>query len=260
MTTWQRIKLLSLCLFLAGLYFAMRYPPPEQATVHTPPSILPKALPKKVETSTTANRFQGTPVYGIDVSKWQGIINWEKLKKNHVQFVFIKATEGKDELDKHFLRNWKAAKQQGIYRGAYHYFVPTVPAKKQAAQFIKHVKMLKGDLPPVLDLEERFKIPTEKFQENVRIWLKEVEKHLKVKPILYASPHYYRDYLADAFGEYKVWIAKYQSYPSPVLEGTKEHWLFWQFSNRGRIAGIKGNVDLDVFYGSIQEFQQLLKR
>lgn len=217
------------------------------------------ALYYAFRTYSPARHVFGYSVYGIDVSRWQGEIDWRAVQHDEIKFAFIKASQGVNKVDTFFKSNWKQAGELKVYKGAYHYYEPNRPAKEQAANFIRQVELEIGDMPPVLDLEEPITIPLGEFQHNVQIWLDEVEKHYQVRPIIYASPSYYRSYLMEAFYNYPVWIAQYRKYPNPQLPKEGEQWLFWQFTNEGKVNGINGDVDLDVFYGSLKELKKVLK-
>lgn len=201
----------------------------------------------------------GHSVYGIDVSRHQGEIDWEALKKgNHpdapISFVYVKASEGSDFKDKKFEQNFENARKHGFMRGAYHYFSTTSSGVSQANLFISMVKLRPGDLPPVLDIEEKPK-NKKKYIEEVKIWLKKVEEHYGVKPIVYASSKYKKKYLDDPFfKEYPSWVAHY--YIPELRKG--EEWLMWQCTDLGVLPGIKEKVDINIFNGSKKQFENLL--
>src|SRR5690606_29373626 len=153
--------------------------------------------------------------FGFDVSQYQGKINWyqaDSIEKTFpIDFVFIRATAGRDKVDNAFHENWQNAAKVGLIRGAYHYYRPDENSIEQAALFISTVTLKKGDLPPVLDIE---KIPAEQsidsLKKGLKRWLTAVEKHYGVKPIIYSGQKYYEDFLRDEFGkDYKFWIANY---------------------------------------------------
>lgn len=198
-------------------------------------------------------------VHGIDVSHHQGIIDWDQLVQNQVedypiQFVFIKATEGGDHSDDAFARNFEEAGKRGIIRGVYHFFSPRTDPLKQADFFIRTVKLTKGDLPPVLDIEVSGKKSPAELQKSVRLWLDKVEAHYGVKPILYTSYKFKNKYLAHTdFDRYPYWIAHY--YVDSVKYTGR--WHFWQHSDIGTVQGIKEEVDLNVFNGTIEQLQEL---
>jgi lysozyme len=193
---------------------------------------------------------------GIDVSEYQGKISWLEVdtleSKYPIDFVFIRATVGEDRLDRQFKNNWLGAKKNKLLRGAYHYYRPNENSLDQAELFIKTVSLSKGDLPPVLDIE---KLPKNQSIEQLKVglkrWLKKVEEHYKVKPIIYTGESYYEDFLKEEFSDYLFWIANYNFYREEI----DEEWLFWQFTEKASVNGIKGNVDVNIYNGDLQQLQ-----
>jgi lysozyme len=193
---------------------------------------------------------------GFDVSEYQGKINWSDVdtleSKYPVHFVFIRATVGNDRLDKQFEKNWRGAKSTNLIRGAYHYYRPNENSLEQATLFIKTVSLKKGDLPPVLDIE---RLPEYQSVDRLKIglkrWLIAVEAHYKVKPIIYTGERYYDDFLKEEFSDYLFWIANYNFY----RENMQEEWLFWQFTEKASVSGIKGNVDVNIYNGDLQQLK-----
>jgi len=200
-------------------------------------------------------------IHGIDVSSYQGRIDWHKVKNMqedsvHINFAFIKATEGLVKVDPYFQRNWREALKAGITCGAYHYFRPKLSGKWQALFFLQNVKIRKGDLPPVVDIEELNGVQPEKMREELTIFLKQIEAQTKVKPIIYTGLKFYQDYLPGYFDDYTLWIAHYYQ-PELNLGGTA-NWSFWQHSDKARVNGIYHGVDFDVFNGDSLAFKRLL--
>ena len=193
---------------------------------------------------------------GIDVSAYQGKISWSYVDtiENHypLHFVFIRATAGNNVVDRRFKRNWEGAKKNKMIRGAYHYYRPNENSLEQATLFIKTVRLQKGDLPPVLDIE---KLPKNQSMANLkkglRRWLQAIEKHYKVKPIIYTGEKYYDDFLKEEFSDYLFWIANYNFYREEI----QDDWLFWQFTERAAVPGIVGNVDVNIYNGDLQQLQ-----
>jgi lysozyme len=199
-------------------------------------------------------------IHGLDVSKYQDLIDWglvRDMKVGDVQmsFAFIKATEGLDNQDAYFRRNWKKVKDAGLARGAYHYFLATKSGKAQAQNFIDAVDLQPGDLPPVLDIEQAYGASPEKLRERAKEWLQTVEDFYHVIPIVYTNVDFYRQYLRDDFDGYPLWVAHYLQKERPSIYRT---WSFWQHSESGRINGILTRVDFDVFNGDSAEFRKLL--
>jgi len=203
-------------------------------------------------------------VYGIDVSHHQGDINWKKVKSmvsndRRVSFAFIKATEGITRQDKHFSKNWKESRSAGIIRGAYHFYYPSRDARKQADNFIKQVKLEPGDLPPVVDIEHSNGKSKKQICEGLKTFMDILEKHYNTSPVLYTNISFYYTYLADDFRNYTVWISGYHG-EDRFKEKFTEAWHFWQYSENGRIDGIKGEVDCNVFKGSEEDMEKLCVR
>ena len=204
---------------------------------------------------------EGYEIHGIDISHHQGKIDWQKLKDKglidgyHIRFVMIKATEGASRIDANFRSNFHNAREYGFTRGAYHFYSVHSPAKAQAEFFIRHVKLENGDLPPVLDVEHKPQGQTdEEFRESIQLWLNMVEFHYGVKPIIYT---YYkfktRDLDDDVFDQYPYWIAHY--YVEKVeYQG---EWKFWQHTDAGRLPGIKGDVDFNIYNGSFYDLRKM---
>ena len=197
-------------------------------------------------------------VVGFDISQYQGEINWEEVEyvenTYKLGFVFIRATAGKDVKDACFKYNWASAKDQNMIRGAYHYYRPNENSLEQAENFIKTVTLRKGDLPPVLDIESLPKNqPMDSLKSGLRRWLKRVDAHYKVKPIIYSGEKYYNAFLKDEFSEYTFWIANYNFF----VEDLKDDWLFWQFTEKASIAGIPGNVDINIYNGTPKQLGYL---
>ena len=196
--------------------------------------------------------LKGYSVHGIDVSAYQGRIDWAVVASHQVKFAFIKATEGATLRDPRFRRNWEGARQAGVYRGAYHYFQPNSDAVRQANLFTRTVPLAAGDLPPVLDVEHAKFHDVAVMRRNVAIWLRLVERHYGVRPILYSNYSFYKRHLAGHFDKYPLWLAHYEV-EEPILP--REKWIIWQHSDEAYIPGIRGTVDFNVFQGN---FERLL--
>ncbi|MFN8265019.1 MAG: glycoside hydrolase family 25 protein [Chitinophagaceae bacterium] len=199
-------------------------------------------------------------IHGIDVSRYQQLIDWQSVKEMNVQgiqieFVFIKATEGASNRDFLFGRNWRKAKDAGLHRGAYHFFIPSKDGILQARQFIGVVDLEPGDLPPVLDIEQANGTPKKLLQQRVRDWLVAVEAAFGVKPVIYTNIDFYEKYLDGSFDEYPLWVAHYLQPSAPRIN---RNWLFWQHSESGRVNGIAGKVDFNVFNGDSTALADLL--
>ena len=197
--------------------------------------------------------------FGIDVSTYQYDINWDTvLKYNDIDFVFIRATAGKDNFDKKFLRNKELLKNQNVICGVYHYYRPNESSKSQADFFIKNVKLEIGDLAPVLDIEKLSKEKNLSVLKNELLnWLKIIEEHYKITPIIYTYNNYYSLFLQNdkRFERFPIWIAWYNTTERP--ENIIKDWVFWQFSDKGKLTGLEHNVDLNVFNGTKKDLDGL---
>lgn len=201
----------------------------------------------------------GYAVHGIDISYYQKEINFDKVVKDGFSFVFMKATEGGELKDKTFERNWKAAHKNELIKSAYHFFRANVDPYQQANLFVKHVKLSPGDLPPVLDVETLDNVAIPVLRERVSIWLNLVEKKYGVTPILYTNLSFYHDvfYGRKAFDKYPIWIAAYGRFLKPSLKDNDKNWSMWQYTDKGNSKGIKGDVDLNVFHGTIEDLRRM---
>lgn len=200
-------------------------------------------------------KHQGKSI-GLDVSEYQGEIRWSYVdtleQKYPLDYVFIRATIGRDRKDFQFKRNWIGAKKNKMIRGAYHYYRPNENSIEQADLFIKTVKLEKGDLPPVLDIEKLPKNQSlDSLKKGLKRWLLKVEDHYKVRPIIYTGERYYSDFLKDEFGEYLFWIANYNFYREKI----EDDWLFWQFTEKATVPGIDRTVDINIYNGDLQQLQ-----
>ena len=200
----------------------------------------------------------GYEIHGIDISHYQGDINWKRLRNatienTPIRFILIKSTEGANTLDENFNDNFYQAREYGFLRGAYHFFSPGISAKQQAEYFLKQVHLEEGDLPPVLDIETVGNLSTEEVRKAAKTWLEIVEEKYKTKPIIYTNYKFKEQYLnTPEFNKYPYWIAHY--YVEKLTY--KGRWKFWQYTDLGRLDGIKENVDFNIYNGSMYELKQ----
>lgn len=198
-------------------------------------------------------------VFGIDVSHYQGWIKWDSIERVKgdfpLDFVFIRATAGADGNDTQFKNNWRNAKPSGLIRGAYHYYRPDENSILQANNFIKTVNLGKGDLPPVLDIE---RVPgrqnLDSLKSGLKKWLAKVEGHYGVKPIIYSGESFYTDFLKEEFTGYNLWIANYSFFEDEI----RKEWLFWQFTDKGAVNGINGDVDVNIYNGNLNTLKEMV--
>ncbi|MDR6818052.1 lysozyme [Neorhizobium sp. 2083] len=197
-------------------------------------------------------------VHGVDVSRWQGDIDWPKLRTQGANFAYIKATDGGDHLDPMFKTNWRRAKEAGIKRGAYHFFYWCRTAGEQADWFIRNVPRDPDALPPVIDVEWngesncKAKLSRARVLEKMQVFMDKLERFYGQRPIIYTAPDFYEDNLSGELLNYPFWLRAVAQHPSKVYPGRK--WLFWQYSGSGLSHGVEGKIDLNVFHGSEEQW------
>ena len=194
-------------------------------------------------------------VHGIDVSKWNGNIDWQKVKSSGVSFAFIKATEGKDNADPRFPEYWQAARAAGVAYAPYHFYYFCSTPDQQADWFINNVPKEAVMMPPVLDAEWNGDSKTCKLRpspDSVRADLKRfmdrLEAYYGKRPIIYTSVDFHRDNLVGQFEDHHFWVRSVAAHPVEKFQDRR--WAFWQYTSTGRIPGIQGSTDINVFAGS----------
>jgi lysozyme len=229
------------------------------------PDFLAYAVPESDLHHYPATRSAEYDVHGVDVSKYQGNIDWEAVKDAGVAFAFIKATEGGDAADSKFLRNWTAAKAAGIPRGAYHFVYWCRQPHEEIGNFESVVPVEADALPPVLDVEAtptsrtcKRTLYREEVLADMRKMLEEMERHYGKKPIIYSSVDFYQSILhSNALAEYPIWVRSTKYHPT-VRYGDRK-WTFWQYRSDGSVPGIPGSVDQNTFHGTQEQWQAWLK-
>lgn len=221
----------------------------------------------------------GDRVYGMDVSHHQGDIDWSNLaiycnakgvaytgkikgkSKKYVQpvfFVYVKATEGATYIDPTYAVRVMEAAHHGVTKGAYHFMRLGSDVKDQIKNFISTATWTRGDMPPALDIEdekEMRQFGTQHTLDWVYTWLEGVEKHMRVRPIIYTTEKIRDNYLKKdpRFGNYQCWIARYRD------EGPESKvWRIWQFTEKGKVSGYHGSIDGNIFKGGYGAFQGYL--
>lgn len=203
-------------------------------------------------------------IHGIDVSRWNGDIDWRQVRASGVKFAWIKATEGGDHLDPKFRENWAEAKAAGVPRGAYHFVWWCRPGHEQVEWFKRNVPREPDALPPVLDVEFQptsrncpKKLVREEVLAKMRLMLREMEQHYGKKPVIYVTVDFYAAIMhPEEFKDYPVWVRSTKYEPSVHYPGRA--WTFWQYQSDGRIPGIRGKTDRNAFYGSREQWRQWL--
>lgn len=199
-------------------------------------------------------------ILGIDVSEYQGRIDFAglqlQIQNRRIEFVVVRATMGKDGIDARFKRNWEGFRPLPVKRGAYHYYRPNENSTLQAQNFIKTARLESGDMIPVLDIEKHSTIQSkDKLREGLKNWLRIVEEHYGVKPMIYTGDSFFWEVLHNnGFDEYPIWVANY----NPILEPETQDWMIWQFSEKGSLPGIGEKIDLNVLEGGAKRLDKLL--
>jgi len=260
-----RVSLLLLLLACAG---------PERADYSMPPPATPAqaavAAARAVTTPFPAfgdfnpHEWSGRapsayPVHGIDVSRWQGEIDWTAVRAAGVAFAYMKATEGGDHADMSFPDNWQGAARAGVPRGAFHFFYFCRPAAEQAAWFIRHVPRDPAALPPVLDMEWNHLSPTctrrppaATVRAEAARFLDILTAHYGQRPVVYTTVDFYRETGIGALPNTEFWLRSVAGHPESVYPG--QRWSLWQYTGTGRVPGISGPVDINVFAGSVEDW------
>ena len=195
---------------------------------------------------------------GIDVSHYQGAVDWPAVAASGVRFAFIKATDGVEDIDPHFAHNWAGTKGAGIIRGAYHFFRPSLDAQEQAAHFLRVVAMDDLALPPALDVEVTDGLYPPALQAGIRTWLEAVQAAVGCTPIVYTDPSFWREHVAADFSAYPLWLACYAA--RPEVPAAWSAWTFWQHTDTGNVSSIPGNVDLNYCALSYEDLRKLSAR
>lgn len=206
-------------------------------------------------------------IEGIDVSSWQGLIDWTKVGATSVKFAYIKATEGATYTNPNFERDWSQAAGNGIIRGAYHFLSATSEAQDQAANFLRAVKQLQpGDLPPALDIEgdKWSAVPSERKWQLLTGWLSNVERALAMAPVIYVGYYFAKDVLRT-WGKtellaYPLWVPNWNNVAQPLVPQPWDTYTFWQYTSKGTVEGINGNVDRNRFKGDENALRNLCRR
>ncbi len=196
------------------------------------------------------------PVCGVDVSNYQGLIDWDKLEEQNVAFAFIKATEGSGHIDESARRNLERASKTSIKKSAYHFFSFDSSGETQAENYISVVGADEIDMPPVVDIEyyadKKSNKPTKEETEQIlRPLLEKLEEYYGVKPIIYTTLPVYFRYVKENFSDYPLWIRNVNFEPDLM------NWKFWQYCDKGELYGYKGEekyIDLNVYNGTIEQF------
>jgi lysozyme len=216
----------------------------------------PGPAPSAPAPTAAASRAAVTPpIGGVDLSNWQGKVDFAQLKGAGTDYVFIKASQGSTVADPDYRANIQAARAAGLAAGSYHYYVTSDTPQAQFANFSAQVSSLQpGDLPPVVDIEKLNGNSSAELAAALKQFLGLVEQRYGVKPIIYSGESFANQYLSG-FSAYPLWLAEYSRAAQPQLPLDWTTWTFWQYNRAGRVAGVEGVVDLDRFNGTAEQFE-----
>lgn len=205
------------------------------------------------------------PVHGIDISKWQGDVDWNEVRRAGISFAFLKATEGRDHADERFEQYQRDARAAGIANAPYHFYYFCTSAREQAEWFIANVPRSSVQMPPVLDVEWNQASRTcktrpdpETVRAELKIWMDLVGRHYGKQPIVYTTVDFHRENINGYFKNYQFWLRTVAAHPQDIYP---DHpWTFWQYTGTGIVAGVKGDTDINAFAGSKQQWRQWLQK
>lgn len=199
-------------------------------------------------------------IKGIDVSNYQGDIDWEKIESQKIDFAYIKATEGSGHVDKCFNDNWNNIEKTNVYAGAYHFFSFESAGKTQADNYINTVGSLEGKMVPAVDVEyygniKKEQLDIESIKTELRILLEELEKEYNKRPVIYCTYKAYDDFIKGSFDDYDLWMRNVYVTPDVTLRGK---WSYWQYTDKAILSGYNGAekyIDMNVFKGDLEQFK-----
>jgi len=188
-------------------------------------------------------------IHGIDLSHYQGDVFWDAVGDNKkMAYVYLKATEGGDNIDDRYADNIRMAKENGLKVGSYHFFRPKTPVHLQLKNFTAQCRPEDQDLIPMIDIETRAGLSEEAFIDSLVSFLNIVEEYYQQKPLIYTGANFYDRYLSGGLlDDYKIMIAQYTDFEPTLVDGRDI--TMWQYTGKGRINGVKGNVDKSRFMG-----------
>ena len=216
--------------------------------------------PARDEGARAPNCDAGPTVPGIDVSYYQNDITWKRVRRAGIRYAFIRTSDGLEYPDERFAKNWAGAKRAGLMRGAYQYFRPEQDPTSQADMMIAVLLRDPGELPPVIDVENAGGRSPAELVARMHTWIARVRERLGVEPIVYTGPEFWRDRANNAdLSAQPLWIAHYTR-GCPTVPSPWRAWTFWQHTDNGRVPGIEGPVDLDMFAGTLTDLEDFARR
>lgn len=203
----------------------------------------------------------GPTVKGIDVSTYQGTINWTSVKNDGVKYAVIRVSDGLNSIDAKFASNWSGSRAAGVKHGAYQFFRPSQDPIAQADLLLSKIgnKIAADDLPPTIDVEASDGLGAAAVAAAVKKWVAHVKAKLGRDPIIYTGFYFWRDSVGDPnMSTSALWHAQYTSASCPTIAASWDTWSIWQYSSTGSVVGISGNVDMDRWNGDAASFNAFL--
>lgn len=235
------------CTVCVWLALGVTQPPPDSAMgdglrLHEPESLSPRAVVCP----------DGDTLPGIDISKWQGDVDWEAVAADGIVFAFVRVSDGLNTPDNYFDQNWAQARAAGIYTGVYQFFRPSQDPIAQADLLLDRMGPLgPDDLPPVIDVEDAGGLSGAQITDAIHTWIDRVESQLGVTPLIYTGRYFWQDNVGSSdFSDYPLWIAHYTQ-GCPNIPDQWSDWVFHQYTDSGSVAGVSGNVDMNTFNGDL---------
>lgn len=200
-------------------------------------------------------------VKGVDVSHHNPILKWDVVLDQNITFAYLKATEGTTHEDRNYPFNYELARKANIKVGSYHFYTFALSGKEQAQHFLKIAQFKQGDMIPAIDVEHSPANPYSKDKEYIAMVIKELKvlenelfEHFGVHPLIYTNKDCYKLYVKNDFPNNPIWMCDLHNEPSDDVK----NWRIWQFSHKGEIPGIEGDIDLNYYRYSFEEFKELL--
>lgn len=238
-------------LIVAGLAFILLARPVVFTPV--PATATPHVVPDHVQAQLHGQ--PGELVHGIDVSHYQGVINWPKVAATRVVFAYMKATEGITYQDPSFNTNIAKASATKLKLGAYHFFEADDEPEQQLNNFLAVIRGKPLNLAPMVDVEVTDQQSAEELKQRLAVFLQQLKKATGCTPLIYSYRSFWQSDIGVQFNDYPFWLADYASKPSPP--SGIANWLIWQYSESGTVAGINAPVDMDVMVDGKSSLRQI---
>lgn len=219
----------------------------------------PNEAKPKVETPQVTQQpdTEAGKLKGIDVSHYDGKVDWHKIRKEGYHFAIAKGTQGVDYVDPTFVDNFKAMKEAGLLRGAYHFYMTNDDPHEQAENVFSNIVLDHHDIPIVIDIETYHSHTPDDWRTAFRVFVDALEAHYGVKPIIYTSPNFWDQKMAQDYSDYPLWIAQYDV-EEPRVPAHWNDWHFWQYSAKIDTGAAEDFVDGNHFNGNFESLKQFL--